>query len=589
MKVLFFAPHSAIWIHAFPEALIAEALQDSGHEIVYVTCGRQLKTGCICMSAYGVLADASEEQRNKICDRCDIQKTLLKREMKLNGSEIAAEISAAETAEIDRLLATVRQDNILDIEIDGIAVGRAALYEFLLEHKKSTLGFDNAIEWVRYQATLRNALYAFFAARRIIEREKPDTIVVYNALYSVNRITCQLAAAQRKPFYFLHAGGNLAHRLQTLMIAKGDIFSLMHQAIDLWPSLKDGPIDADAAHLVTDHFIELLKGKSVFAYSSPQTGNIIDLRKRLGIGADQKVLCATLSSSDERFAAETIGARAPVKNLLYSTQVDWVRSLIDYAKDRPELFLVIRVHPREFPNKREDIKSVHAYQLEALFQQLPANVVVNWPADNLSLYDLAEITDVFLNAWSSAGKEMALLGIPVVSYSSELPLYPVDIEYLGETETAYYSAIERAVSDGWRYENIVRIYRWCAIEYKRMLIDISDAFDTHENATASLAKRVFSKVMRTIDPYRQQKDDCRRRPHPIAARGEVAAVFELGARSRLDIPAASAASTTTASAETSIIANEIARILDVMYPNTQLRQSRLGCWLVGIASTPRHA
>src|SRR5690606_6941171 len=95
-----------------------------------------------------------------------------------------------------------------------------------------------------------------------------------------------------------------------------------------------------------------------------------------------------------------------------------------------DLFLIIRVHPREFPNKRDSLKSDHALELEQTLSELPENVRVNWPSDNISLYDLAQIMDVCLNSWSTAGKEMGTLGIPVVLYSADLVFYPADLNYL---------------------------------------------------------------------------------------------------------------------------------------------------------------
>ena len=44
LKILVFAPHSAIWLHAFPEALIVESLAQEGHEIIYITCGKIIGT-----------------------------------------------------------------------------------------------------------------------------------------------------------------------------------------------------------------------------------------------------------------------------------------------------------------------------------------------------------------------------------------------------------------------------------------------------------------------------------------------------------------------------------------------------------------
>jgi len=54
LTILLFAPHSAIWVHAFPEALIAESLEQGNHRIVYVTCSGEFHNYCVCMSAYGL-------------------------------------------------------------------------------------------------------------------------------------------------------------------------------------------------------------------------------------------------------------------------------------------------------------------------------------------------------------------------------------------------------------------------------------------------------------------------------------------------------------------------------------------------------
>jgi len=586
MKLLFFSPHAALWVHAFPEALIAQALRQAGHEIVYVTCGGQFSLGCTAMTAHGLSSETPREEREKVCATCKLYTGLLRRHFRLSGSDVALELPIEDREEIGRIMAGVTRDNFQTVEVHGAQVGRAALYEFLLEHKKSALTFTTDSEWRRYLAALENTLYAAFAAKRIIERENPDALVAYNTLYGVNRVVCQVGAAHGKPHYSLHAGFNLAHRLQTLMPSKGDVFDLLCKAVAMWPSLADLPIDATQARLVTDHFLELLTGRSVFAYSAAQSGGTDNPRKMLGIAGDQKVLCATLSSYDERFAAEAIGARKPVPGLLFPTQAEWLRALIDYVATRPGLFLIIRVHPREFPNKRESATSDHARQLEEQFRNLPANVAINWPTDNLSLYDLAETTDVFLNAWSSAGKEMAMLGIPVVSYSEDLALYPVDERYLGTDSATYFAAIERALSDGWRFENIRRVYRWYTVEFEHIVIDIADGFGMQEHRSLGWTRDKIEKLLRLIDPYWQQRRDCWLRPRRLASQRLIARFFESGAISTLELSTPAAAS---AASEASAIRTEIARILRVMYPQHDARDSRLARWLTRISQAQQPA
>ena len=70
VKVLFFSPHSAIWVHAFPEALVAEALAQQGNEIVYVGCGGLLKSHCIPMAAAAIPFDAPPSTKQRLCRLC---------------------------------------------------------------------------------------------------------------------------------------------------------------------------------------------------------------------------------------------------------------------------------------------------------------------------------------------------------------------------------------------------------------------------------------------------------------------------------------------------------------------------------------
>ena len=60
--------------------------------------------------------------------------------------------------------------------------------------------------------------------KKIFDETQPDRVVVYNALYSVNRVVCRLAELSGIPQYFLHAGENLSNQLQTLMLDRGHNF-----------------------------------------------------------------------------------------------------------------------------------------------------------------------------------------------------------------------------------------------------------------------------------------------------------------------------------------------------------------------------
>ena len=72
--------------------------------------------------------------------------------------------------------------------------------------------------------------------------------------------------------------------------------------------------------------------------------------KYFKIPKSKKIYLATLSSSDERFAANTVG----VNYFRDKAEIFKVRliglSLIKYIKDTKNVHLIIRIHPRDYSN-----------------------------------------------------------------------------------------------------------------------------------------------------------------------------------------------------------------------------------------------
>jgi hypothetical protein len=561
LKVIFFSPHSAIWVHSFPEALIAEALQQAGHEVRYIGCGRAFEH-CICMMAAKVAPRAPVETRRSVCRTCETRKDILVSGFGFSGYDAASVLDQAALDEADAIVARATPENFLDIVIDGVEVGRAALSTFLLNNKRINLRFAPD-EWSNFSVELQSTVRSFFACRSVLDREQPDRVILYSSGYSVNLVWCLLAERRGVPFYYMNAGSNLSDRLQKLVISRGH--SLQRRLLDYWPTFQSIPCTASTASYITDHFIELLRGRHVFVYSAPKQSEQVDLRNLFGIGAGQRVLVATMSSYDELYAAQITGLFPDDFPLIFPMQVDWLKALIEFMAGRPDLFLLIRVHPREFPNKRDGLKSEHARELEDILATLPANVRVNWPSDNVSLYDLAGIMDVCLNSWSTAGKEMSTLGIPVVIYSAELVFYPADLNYLGRSLDDYFAQIDRALSDGWSAERIRRMYRWLALEDRYSRIDISDSYRHKENARRSLLEKVLDRVKRRVDPDFRERADCRRRAASLRSAPQVLKTIEGGYNSVLETLDIASLPKGTTEQETAVLRHEVGRLADAMY------------------------
>jgi hypothetical protein len=461
MKLLFFTPFCGVLQHARSEIQLAIGLRKAGHEVFFIHCDGLYRQFCIAMSAAGLKEDSGIDRKMERCAACKRVRDLHVRANRFPHDLLRDD--EADLREADRLLAGVDAEHWVDFTHGGLPIGRIASYEFLINYKKNSLTLSE-MEWAAYRIALRNTLLTYFHMKRRLSADRPDRVLIYDTGYSVNGIVGALAASMGIPVFDNWAGANLSDRLSNFIVTRSNSTAhYRHLKTIVWDRFKGVPITREQVRYVGDHFRALFRATNVFAYSSPRNRGHFDLRSRFGVAPGQKVLAATLSSYDERFAGNVLGRSARESDALFRSQTEWCAALIDWIARKPELFLVIRVHPREFPNKRESLKSVHVQKLEALFVSLPQNVAINWPTDQISIYNLAEGVDVFLNAWSSTGVEMGLLGLPVVIYSNELPYYPAELNRLGKTTGDYFAAIEAALGDGWQFEKMRMAFRWFAM------------------------------------------------------------------------------------------------------------------------------
>ncbi len=464
MKIVFFSLHAAIWVHALPENRLVRELTGAGHEIDYVTCGKALTGHCVSMSAYGYEVSVPTIEKDVVCRICQGCADTLAAGNGAHHERLSSFRRDEDEADIDAFMATVTPDNYLDLCWDGLEIGRMSAYELFLKFKKMSpvLGGE---EWAYYSIYIRNALVAALGFKRYLAAHSPELMFCYSPQYAVNGICAALAMKAGVRVYFIEGSSSNAERYQALRVWDWSTHGLMNPALERWDEARFRVRSEDAARVV-GHFKELFAGTSFAVYSAPlQTA--FSVRQRFGIPPGAKLMLATLSSYDEAYAAVII-RRFPEQKLsseVFRDQFEWMQRTIDYVAGREDVFLLIRVHPRDFPNKRESVQSEQAEHWRALFQALPPNVKINWPDQEISLYNILSEVDVVLTGWSATGVEALAFGIPVVTYDQKLPSYPADIHLTGSSEAAYRANIEAALDLGRRPEQAVSALHWLAVSF----------------------------------------------------------------------------------------------------------------------------
>jgi len=478
VKALFFSPFANIWEHSFPEGLVAEGLKENGLEIVTVRCAGLYESFCVAMSAAGLTAADSEKKKKQVCGACIKRRNLLDKDFGFNSLVTENFLDDRDFSIADALVDSATLENWPTLELNGIPIGRYAAYEFLLNYK--IMGTNVPPElFGTLLNQLKNSVLTMLAAEKILDSEEPDYVVTYNRLYGVNHAFLAVSEARGIPTYTLQGGGHITHRGETMTMFRESQtqFQLFHS--ESWRTYQQSPIGTTEIDLVSSHFEGLLEGSSAFAYSSAfEASDPQLLRDRFSIPQDAKVVLIPMSSEDELNAAQLADLLPDTSGLpnLFEDQFAWIRFIFEYARQRPQVKFILRLHPRMYPNKRENVIAPVVARVMELLEEAPENIIVNLPSDNVSLYDLMQILDVVLGYRSSVGAELAAFGLPVVSPANkDFFTYPSEINRTGMTTQDYTQKLDEALLEGWSIENVRKSFRWYAYLFSRIAVDFSES------------------------------------------------------------------------------------------------------------------
>lgn len=462
-----------------PESLIARELQNAGHKIHMLRCDKTLNNYCPAMTCHGLEFKSSETLKSKICTSCTKSRDIMDEELNLPHSVFRDYITDSNLEEIDRIVESITYENWEQFDINGIEIGKYATYEVFLNHKISDK-YEIRLIWDEYKNNLKQCVIANFAVSKYLARYAIDRIVVYNSLYSLNRTVVKTGESFGIEWRTIHGGKNIADMHQTVTINSSDAADVLVAKSNSWSAVKSTPLSKHEINCVCEHIHYLFSARSAFTYSSKRKNlKPKELRDKFNIEAGKKVILCTLSSEDERFSADMVGAlnfKMSEGTSMFRSNFDWIKYLVDFVNENRQFHLLIRLHPRMFPNKRENKTSASVGRLEELFRQIPSSVSINRPSDEISIYDLAQIVDVVVNATSTTGLELLALGIPVVNHCPEILFsYPEEFNYIGTTPHSYGVAIRQAAEDGWSVDNAINAFRFRSFLFKQYSISLHDA------------------------------------------------------------------------------------------------------------------
>jgi hypothetical protein len=254
-----------------------------------------------------------------------------------------------------------------------------------------------------YASYLNSARLAAVALARLYDEEKPDVQLTMNGRMGVLRVALELA----KERGIRTLCEERAYVLERMMLFD-DVTCLDNTALDrLWDGWQDTPLTAQEVEAVGKILTRRWTGASGEMVISPPIADAGKLRTDLGLDKARPLWVLFTSCVDECISDPSWGGK-------FASQEAWIEATVASVAKRPDIQLVIRVHPNTGSLRAIRTNPQELAYFAALAKRLPPNVKMVDSSSTISSYGLAAAADAGLIWYSTVGLEMAAMGRTVV-------------------------------------------------------------------------------------------------------------------------------------------------------------------------------
>lgn len=444
MNVMLFQLFSGIWPHAILEKQLVESFTAKDLNMTLVSCGKSFSTLCPAQENYGLKILDDINLRMKTCEKCSWSSSILRKSGIFSENLILNSFITNDLRnEVEIIVSGIQLDQLTEESFHCRDDFRAGAYELIIRHK--VRNFDLNHEQLEYfKNSVRNYNLVRKASALLLSKYKPDAVIIHSPQYAANSGFADSAKEKEIKVYFLGSNANLSEIYTSLRIYDWFEYRLLNPA-PLNKSLADHKISNESLKRIENHKQTSEKADSIFVYSQPSRE--LSSRDVFGIPKSKKIYLLALSSYDEFFAGEKAGYMTNDFSIsgVYKSQTDWVADTIEWASHQNDVVLIIRPHPREYPNRRENRTAPRDPKLQKILDNPPNFVRIDSPDLKFSIQDHFKEVDVMLISWSSTGIDALFQGIPVLAYDKKIARFPDEIVLNGSSRKDYLENLNKTL------------------------------------------------------------------------------------------------------------------------------------------------
>jgi hypothetical protein len=379
--------------HAALELLVGHALRRRGANPTYMVCG-----GGLPRTELG----RPRAEFPLPCSTCRAYVTRMLDAAALPYVLIDDLVDAGERDEISGLVeATADLDTF---EIEGIRPAEHVVRSTLWVARSGLAG-RNLHDRLEFREFVESAAIAARAFARLLDRQRPQAIVMVSGLFFAESVMRALAS-QRGIHVVTY---DIPGRPGTIFVSDGEPASF-YDVQDRWDARPSTVPTADERERIEEDIKARLRGSD-----------------ELWGGFDASAAPPPTPSGVTRLAVFTNvswDTAVALRDLGFADMFDWLERVVSWATTRPDIQLDVRAHPAETRVRGFESSDLAVDFLRNRFGTLPANIRLHGPESDIDSYKLIQESSAVLVYTSTIGLEAALLGRPV--------LVAADVHYRGK-------------------------------------------------------------------------------------------------------------------------------------------------------------
>jgi hypothetical protein len=412
------------------ESALAVALTLRGVEVHALLCDAALTACAECEASLypDIAAFARNGPSRDLCRDCRWPAEEVYRQLGIKVHRYSDWLTAADRQQASALAATVPVEQIESFTLDGLAIGEHAHAGALRFFATGSLDDEPLAEAVlrRY---LESALLTAFATRRLLQTERFSSAVFTHGIYVPWGVVGEVARQQR-----VHVSAwNVAYRKRRFIFSHDDTYhhTLLSEPQAHWEDVELS--DAQDRELM-QYLASRREGLfDWIVFHRPSRQDPAAIAAQLGLDPSKPVIGLLTNV--------TWDAQLHYPANAFPNMLEWLVQTCEYFATRPDLQLLIRVHPAEisgFPPSRQPI-------LGELGKRLPVlapNICVVPPESGMSTYALMSLCNSAIIYGTKMGVELSSVGQPVI-VAGEAWIRNKGITHDASTPTEYFAILDR--------------------------------------------------------------------------------------------------------------------------------------------------